>query len=255
MSQFSIGKEFAEEGILECKIWGTGLVCLTRSFQLVAVTNLQEPRPKRLADTGLASPPTSWAVIEPKFSLSQSVEVLLATSSGTVLLVDSLNVQDQLLSMGPFTKMTVSPDGKLLACFTESGLLWVVPIDFSKNLSQFDTKSKIPPEQLVWCGGDSVVLYWEGILLMVGPYADWQKYTYEEAIHLIPECDGVRIISTRQCEFLQRVPDTIEDIFKIGSTAPAAMLYDAMDHFEVRTTVFTNLYRKKVPKLTKTFEV
>jgi len=28
-------------------------------------------------------------------------------------------------------------------------------------------------------------------------------------------------------------PDATENIFKIGSTAPSAMLYDALDHFEV----------------------
>lgn len=125
------------------------------------------------------------------------------------------------------------------------------------------------------------------------------RYSYEDPIFLIAECDGVRIISNEKCEFLQRVPstysscsctsyasyssysyshaysyasyfstrpipspststiptaptpsstapliqiganagyhvaDVTEEIFKIGSTAPAAMLYDAMEHFEV----------------------
>jgi hypothetical protein len=65
---------------------------------------------------------------------------------------------------------------------------------------------KVIVEQMVWCGTDSVVLYWDKILLMVGPYGDWIKYTYEEPIYLIPECDGVRIISNQKCEFLQKVP-------------------------------------------------
>ena len=39
--------------------------------------------------------------------------------------------------------------------------------DFSKVVSDFDTKSSVPPEQLAWCGADAVVLYWPEILLMV----------------------------------------------------------------------------------------
>ena len=33
--------------------------------------------------------------------------------------------------------------------------------DFGKFLSEFATQSEAPPEQLAWCGTDSVVLYWE----------------------------------------------------------------------------------------------
>jgi hypothetical protein len=30
------------------------------------------------------------------------------------------------------------------------------------------------------------------------------------------------------------ITDVTEEIFKVGSTAPAAFLFDALDHFEVR---------------------
>ncbi|XWS47462.1 hypothetical protein CRYUN_Cryun14cG0154100 [Craigia yunnanensis] len=36
-------------------------------------------------------------------------------------------------------------------------------------------------------------------------------------------------------EFLQRVPDSTVSIFKIGSTSPAALLYDALDRFDRRS--------------------
>ncbi len=96
-------------------------------------------------------------------------------------------------------------------------------------------QSALPPEQLVWCGVDSVLLYWEEMLLMVGPYGDFVKYPYDEPVVLIPECDGVRVLSNMYMEFLQRVPDSTVSIFKIGSTSPAAMLYDALDHFDKRS--------------------
>lgn len=74
--------------------------------------------------------------------------------------------------------------------------------------------------------------------MMVGPYSetlnDTVRYSYEEPVVLIPECDGVRILSNTYMEFLQRLPDSTVSVFKIGSTTPAAMLYDALDHFDKR---------------------
>lgn len=205
---------------------------MTGKYQLVSVTNFDEPQPKLMAEINLEEPPHSWTVVPPQFTLSRHVEVLIATGS-TILVVDSKEATDQHLTQGPFTKMVVSPNGKFLALFTMDGKLWVVSTDFQKNLSEYATKSKIPPQQLVWCGTDSVVLYWDKIVLMVGPFGDWIKYTYEDPIYLASEIDGVRIISNDKCELLQKVPASTEKIFKIGSTEPPAMLFDALDHYEV----------------------
>ncbi|RHZ79068.1 hypothetical protein Glove_152g21 [Diversispora epigaea] len=230
-TQFSLGKEAKDHSVIDCQIWGTGLVALTGNFKLVALTNFEEIRPRLMADPGLNEPPHSWAVIPPQYTLSRHVEVLLATGS-TILTVDAKEAQDQLLQQGPFTKMAVSPNGIFLALFTSDGKLWVVSTDFQKNLSEFATKSQVPPQQLVWCGTDSVVLYWDKIVLMVGPFGDWIKYSYDDSIYLIPEVDGVRVISSDKCEFLQKVPNATEEIFKIGNTVPPAILFDALDHFE-----------------------
>eukprot|EP01104_Vermistella_antarctica_P013241 TRINITY_DN397_c0_g1_i3.p1 TRINITY_DN397_c0_g1~~TRINITY_DN397_c0_g1_i3.p1 ORF type:complete len:827 (-),score=204.45 TRINITY_DN397_c0_g1_i3:93-2573(-) len=234
-NQFSLGTEVKEQRVWECRVWGTGLVVITRNYEIYALTDFVEPRPKKLADSGLTEPPTSWEIIEPRFTMSTNVEVLLATKSGTLLVIDAVSCQDMLLAKGPYTKLAVSPNGTILAMFSQMGVLEVVHTDFSKRLSEFGTKSTVPPQQMVWCGTDSVVLYWDKIVLLVGPWGDWIKYSYDEPISLVPEVDGVRIISNTKCEFLQRVPDVTEDIFSIGSTKPAAMLYDAMEHYEKRS--------------------
>ncbi|CAG8500529.1 11622_t:CDS:10 [Diversispora eburnea] len=202
-TQFSLGKEAKDHSVIDCQIWGTGLVALTGNFKLVALTNFEEIRPRLMADPGLNEPPHSWAVIPPQYTLSRHVEVLLATGS-TILTVDAKEAQDQLLQQGPFTKMAVSPNGIFLALFTSDGKLWVVSTDFQKNLSEFATKSQI--------------------VLMVGPFGDWIKYSYDDSIYLIPEVDGVRVISSDKY--------ATEEIFKIGNTVPPAILFDALDHFE-----------------------
>ncbi|KAI8081330.1 Vps16, C-terminal region-domain-containing protein [Halteromyces radiatus] len=207
---------------------------MTGNYQLISVTNFYEPQPKQMAETGLIELPHSWTVIPPQYTLSRHVEVLIATGT-TIIVVDSKEAQDQFLQQGPFTKMTVSPNGKFLALFTAEGKLWVVSTDFEKNLSEYATKSKIPPQQLVWCGTDSVVMYWDKIVLMIGPFGDWIKFSYDDPIFLSSEIDGVRIMSNDKCELLQKVPAATEEIFKIGSTSPAAMLFDALDHYERRS--------------------
>ncbi len=65
---------------------------------------------------------------------------------------------------------------------------------------------------------------------------------------LFSELDGIRIITPDACEFLERVPgqyfygvlistfivsDSSEEIFRIGSTKPSALLLDAVDLLEV----------------------
>ena len=66
----------------------------------------------------------------------------------------------------------VSPTGKSYACFTASGLLWVTNSDFTQTMMEFDTKSKVSPKQVAWCGNDSLVLHWEKMLFLFGPQAD-----------------------------------------------------------------------------------
>lgn len=79
---------------------------------------------------------------------------------------------------------------------------------------------------------DSVLLYWDDMLLMVGPRGDPVRYLCDDPIILIPECDGARILSNTSMEFLHRVPDSTVSIFQIGSVKAAALLYDALDHYD-----------------------
>lgn len=185
--------------------------------------------------------------------------------SGTVLVVDKDRFTDMKLTNGPFSKMTVSPTGKILAAFSPAGFVWVVSTDFSQNLCEFkvkgekkrvfffsflfvpQTRTKVGPQQLAWCGVECVVCYWDSVLLVIGPYGDWLRYNYDAdtALILVTEIDGLRIISNKMHEFLQvgkiillvavlsqtcslqRVPPKTEAIFKTGSMHPAAVLHDA----------------------------
>lgn len=230
-----MGKECFESNVVECVFWGNGMVCVTGENEFFCVSDFgNEKSVVKLAGFGEEEEGEEvlcLAVIEPKYTMSENVEVLVGVGD-YVLMIEEEGVQRLGEGLGPIRKMAVSGNGKYLAMFTGDGRLLVVLTDFSRVIFEYDCETQIPPEQIAWCGLDSVLLYWDEMLLMVGPSGEPVRYVYDEPLILIPECDGVRILTNSNMEFLQRVPDSTVSIFQIGSTEPGALLYDALDHFD-----------------------
>lgn len=130
-------------------------------------------RPKH--SPGLTEPPHSWSIIPPDLNISRHIEVLLSVDS-TIYSVDNLENVDQRLNQGPFTHVSPSPNGKSLALMTFAGVLMVVSTDFQREMAKFDSKSIPeaggPVRQVEWCGNDAIVVTWESIVILVGPFAD-----------------------------------------------------------------------------------
>jgi hypothetical protein len=148
------------------------------------VSSYDEPRPKLLA----SSPEGdihSWTLIPPSYTLSRSVEVLLSVGQ-TVYVVDATDCEDRFLDLGPFSQMSVSPNGKFVALYTATGTVHVITSDFQTRLSEHDSKSKIPPKYLAWCGNDAVVIAWEDEVHIVGPGGAVAEFFYDDRIHLLP---------------------------------------------------------------------
>ncbi|XP_075635085.1 protein VACUOLELESS1 [Castanea sativa] len=239
-----LGHDYFDENVVECVFWGNGVVCVTETCKVFAVPDFKTRTVVRLADP--PPPPSSElelelelphcvAVIEPQYTLSGNVEVLLAIGDGVVMVEeDEVQALPVPPGDGPLQKMVVSGNGRFVAAFTHDGRLAVYSTRFEK-MFEYQCESALPPEQLAWCGLDSVLLYWDDMLLMVGPSDEPVRYLYDEPIVLVPECDGVRILTNTSMEFLQLVPNSTVSIFKIGSTSPAALLYDALDHFDRRS--------------------
>ena len=76
-----------------------------------------------------------------------------------------------------------------------------------------NTDCRVPPRGFAWCGDDSVVLYWRTVgLLLIDPFADWLKYTYdkEDTLLLVPEVDCLRVYSSLKHEIIRRVGEEEE---------------------------------------------
>lgn len=162
-----------EYGVRACQFWASGLVALLSNNQLIVVSKYDEPRPKLLAPCPEGEV-SSWSLIPPAHTLSRSVEVLLAVDK-TVYLVDSTEAEDKILQDGPFKHVSVSPSGRFVALLTGEGKLWVVSSDFQNKFSEYDSKSRVPPSSVNWCGDDAVILAWEDEIHLVGPNGSASK--------------------------------------------------------------------------------
>ncbi|KAH7906991.1 vacuolar assembling sorting protein VPS16 [Hygrophoropsis aurantiaca] len=235
--QFSFGAEAAELGIVDARIHENGLVALTGSLTLLEVKGWEGGRPLALAPPGLSEPPHAWAVIPPDQNISRHVEVLLSVDA-TILAVDNLESVDQRLSRGPFTHVSPSPNGKLLALLTFTGLLWVVSTDFQRSLAEFDTTSVGAHgivNQVEWCGNDAILVTWDNLALLVGPSGDTLRYLYFGTTFAVTEIDGIRVISQDVCDLIQKVPASSLSVFRPGSFSPSAILFDAWESFSRRS--------------------
>ncbi|KAJ5881044.1 uncharacterized protein N7473_012097 [Penicillium subrubescens] len=232
-TSFSLGNGAEEYGVRACQFWASGLVALLSNNQLIAVSKYDEPRPRLLAPCPEGEV-SSWSLIPPAHTLSRSVEVLLAVDK-TIYLVDSTEAEDKILQDGPFKHVSVSPTGRFVALFTGEGKLWVVSNDFQNKLSEYDSKSRVAPSSVSWCGDDAVVLAWEDEIHLVGPNGAASKYYYDGRVHIIPEFDGVRLLTNDTCEFLHKVTGVTEEIFRLGSSSPASVLLDSVEQLEKKS--------------------
>jgi vacuolar protein sorting-associated protein 16 len=187
------------------------------------------------------------AVLPRARTLSRHPEVYVSTSDNSVVVVNAItgrctdvNCRSRISS--PIVDMTFAPNGRFLACFTDSSMLTVISASFETKVLDFDTSegSNSPPLELKWCGEDSVVLHWKNLgILMVGPYGDWLRFPYEgmDNVFLIPEIDCCRVVTDTSVEVLQRVPPTTAQLLRIGSIDTAAMLLDASDAYHTGSTL------------------
>lgn len=232
-TQFSLGNGAEEYGVKSCRFYDNGLVALLSNNSLVSVSSYEEPRPKLLASVPEGDV-HSWAIIPPNFTLSRSVEVLLSIGQ-TIYVADSTECEDRFLDIGPFSHISVSPNGKFAALYTETGKAHVITSDFQTRLSEYDSKSRTPPKYLAWCGNDGVVIAWEDEVHIVGPGGAVTQFFYDGRIHVVQDHDGVRIITNDVCDYLQKVPEVTDKVFRFGTESPASILLDAVAQLEIQS--------------------
>lgn len=219
-TQYSLGSEVADLGIVSARAIDDVLVVLTGGLQFVEAKGWHNARISNFTDSGLTEAPHAWALIPPEHSNSGHVEVLFSTGS-TVVQLDALERIDQHLSKGPFSHIALSPNGRFYALVTTTGILWVVSSDFARNLSEVDvsqfapSSEKIRPDRAQLCGDNAVVLSWGGKVVVVGPGGDVLQYDCSPAAIIDGDIDGLRIISSSTSEIVQKVPGACDSMTQL----------------------------------------
>ncbi|XP_064470643.1 vacuolar protein sorting-associated protein 16 homolog [Ornithodoros turicata] len=242
LANFSMGQVPKDTSVLECKIFSTanrtGVAVLTGSYSFFLVENLSTHRIRQLAEVpGLSSPPSSWAVV----AVDQATKVIVAKDNSIYVLDERsgdgcILEQPQIsTAFSAVTEMAVSFDHSSIVMFLDTGCLWMGTSDLKKCLCEVDTKAKARPKQMMWCGRKAVVCHWANIMLVIGLEKDFINYTFDDAVHLAQELDGIRVISNSSHELLQKVPNIVTEVLRIGSLAPGALLMEALSEFEKKS--------------------
>ncbi|NXN40200.1 VPS16 protein, partial [Rhinoptilus africanus] len=193
--------EVLQNHVLEAKVfhteYGTGVAILTGAHRFSLTTNIDDLKLRRMPEVpGLQKPPSCWAVL----SQDRVTIVLLAVG------------QDLYLLDNTSCSVVVSEE----------------------KLCEFNSSIRSPPKQMVWCMRPrsrqrAVVVAWERQLMVAG---NSTEFVLDEDSYLVPELDGVRILSRTSHEFLHEIPEASQEIFKIASMAPGALLLEAQKEYE-----------------------
>lgn len=137
-----------------------------------------------------------------------------------------------------------------LALYTQSGTIWLGTTDMKTKLCTFHTNRAVRPHQIAWImdadsgrSSDAVAIAYaatddggcDATLMVVNVAGDSNTYTYDTCVHLIPEMDGVRVLSGGSHEMIQRVPLCVLNIFAINSQAASSWLFEAHKKYAERS--------------------
>uniref|UniRef100_A0A673FSU8 Vacuolar protein sorting-associated protein 16 homolog n=1 Tax=Sinocyclocheilus rhinocerous TaxID=307959 RepID=A0A673FSU8_9TELE len=229
---FSMGNEVSQSQVLETKIfhspYGTGVAILTGALRFTLATNIDDIKLRRLPEVpGLQGAPSCWAVL----TQDRQSKVLVANGSHLFVLDNTACTPVTPPGLSPqassIVHMCVSFSYKYLALLTDSGHVWMGTFKDKFVLLFFSCRCRRPKSQQ-----PSAVVMWDGLLLVVGECKETIQYHLDDDSILVPELDGVRIISGTHHELLQEVPGACEEIFKIASMAPGALLLEAHKEYE-----------------------
>ncbi|KAJ3427634.1 vacuolar protein sorting vps16 [Anaeramoeba flamelloides] len=221
-----------KEKIYDYKIWGSGVIVLTKKNSLFHIPQFENQNIERIEVPKQVQLVTALAVIEERFTYAYEPIIILATSDqkmyifydGECIVKDVGEVAEQII---------ISPSGKFIAYYTSKKKLNVITNNFEKSLVSITLNSNERPSQIEWCSNDSVLLYMKdmGELIMVGPVNDPLRFPYE-SIYILSEIDGIRIISNKKCQFLSKIQKSTMNIFRLTSSHASSNLYQANESYK-----------------------
>ncbi|XP_030921124.1 vacuolar protein sorting-associated protein 16 homolog [Geospiza fortis] len=213
---FSMGNEVLQNHVLEAQVFhtefGTGVAILTGALRFSLATNIDDLKLRRLPEVpGLQKAPLCWTVLA-----QDRVTMVLLAMGQELFLLDNT-------SCSVLVRTVPDPSPLLQEKFCE-----------------FNTGIRSPPKQMVWCTRPrsrqrAVVLAWERQLMVVGNSSECIRYplgTGDTPEALPPPLAPTLRIFSQSHRMLPDLSEASQEIFRIASMAPGALLLEAQKEYE-----------------------
>uniref|UniRef100_A0A452T555 Vacuolar protein sorting-associated protein 16 homolog n=1 Tax=Ursus maritimus TaxID=29073 RepID=A0A452T555_URSMA len=232
---FSMGNEVLQNRVLDARIFhtefGSGVAILTGAHRFTLSANVGDLKLRRMPEVpGLQSAPSCWTAL----CQDRVAHILLAVGPDLYLLdhaaCSAVTPPGLAPGVSSFLQMAVSFTYRHLALFTDTGYIWMGTASLKEKLCEFNCNIRAPPKQMGKGreGGSPARPHFRVLLGTLTKL----RFVLDEDSYLVPELDGVRIFSRSTHEFLHEVPVASEEIFKIASMAPGALLLEAQKEYE-----------------------
>lgn len=248
--------------VLETKTWGQFL--MLRFHNRITLTSLDTFQNYEVPFGRLDSAKIHCVSL---LSVDDGSLLFLLSYAQTVHLVNvdllerSVEFIDEVLTDGPFSHMSVSANGALVALFnSESSRIFVIRKEFDRILLEYDTSNESSvPYMVEWAGNDAIILSLRDEIKLIGPRQRSISFFYDiieqddfdigvilnESVEndlsfTIPiiksEKDGLKIITSKKVEFLSRVPEASMNLHLLGSSHPSLILLDCVDKLSLQSS-------------------
>lgn len=182
---------------------------------------------------------TSWTITSPPDYSLKSLGIVtfyIFTSAGLCILNSTTSKtttpmfsHDSLLTH--ISYVSIAPNNNFAALYSSKhSRLYILDGKFEDLLVQHDLEKA--PLDISWCSNDVVVVAYQDYISVVGPTSDSLNFYTNGRSYIKGEIDGLYYLTTDELNFLSRVSTVTEETFKIGSTAPSAILVDAIDYLD-----------------------
>lgn len=242
--KFSMGQEATDTQIIDGRIYpstqGTGIAVMTTHFRIFIANNYKDPKVRLLPEIPKSVlDPTSWAVLvedrKTACLIAREQELFKVKQDDNICTAVGISFD---LDYKAIRFMSVSYNNRCVCFYTNTGILWMGTSDLRTKYCEFNCGRTEMPKQIEWCSdvddptrADAVVITYPSILLIVGINGDSNIYTYDPAIFLIPESDGVRVLTNNYHELIQKVPKCVSNIFGINISEPSSFLFESYRKF------------------------
>lgn len=248
--------------VLNSYVWGDFLVL--RNKDKLIFTNLLDYKNYEVQLEGLEYAKQNELCL---LSCTESTATFLISYDVTIYKIhvnfaeNTFEMVDEQLTDGPFSILSASPNGSLIALLNDKlAKIFVITKSFDRILLEYDTSNESSlPYMIEWAGNDAIVLSLRDEIKLIGPGQKSVSFFYDIIEHeefsldsiltdtsendlsfVIPliksEKDGLKIISKNKVEFLTRVPDCSVKLHLMGSSHPSLILLDCVEKLALQAS-------------------